>query len=570
MTQWYNSVMRRVNASIPFLAPMALFTASGALGLGVAYDLRLSLPWFVSLVLGVALYAGVACAPRRRLATVTALMALWCTGYGLLLMVQYRHLGFGTKLGLAARLGQLTSAPFPDVTPLYIDPNAAASFIAPGLPLIIGLALVDRGLRRRVWIAAAVIVSFGVLLTVSRGAFMALAMAGVLWGLVRWQEHAMRRDATGPMPGRHQWMGAVAICSLVALGILAIAGDPRIQRALDSALFRAEDRLALYRNSLFLAFEFPFSGIGPGGVFGQMYSRFQLLIVPTFLGYAHNLFLGIWLAQGLLGLASFAWLLVAAIRRIAPTLRTRDRQQQGAAIACCVILFHGITDAPQYDTSWPTMILAFGLLAIIAAPAAMPLVAGDQPSRSADVATRARRGRMGRRLALAALVTGLVAFTPHLAAAGAANYAAILHARAMLAPGLSQDERAVLMAESITWINYGLHLAPGSPLVQKRLGMLALGQGDYPRAIAALERARVVLGADQATRKALGLAYVWNGQPLHGARLLAQLDNGAEIREELETWPYTWEERGRSDLAAYARQAAQALDTFTPGTGVGP
>lgn len=562
--------MRRVNAPIPFLAPIALFTAGGALGLGVTYDLRLSLPWFVSLVLGVVCYAGIARAPRPRLALVAALMALWCTGYSLFLIVQYRHLGFGTKLGLAARLGQLTSGPFPNVTPLFIDPNAAASFIAPGLPLIIGLALAARGLRRAAWIVAAVIVAAGVLLTASRGAFAALAAAGVLWGLLRLQGRAMRHGAIIFAPRRRQWMVAAAICGLVAFGILALAGDPRIQRALDSALFRAEDRLALYRNGLFLALEFPFSGIGPGRVFGQMYSRFQLLIVPTFLGYAHHLFLGVWLAQGLPGLAGFAWLLVATIRRIAPTLHTRDLEQQGAAIACCVLLFHGITDAPQYDSSWPTMILAFGLLALIAAPAATPGAGGDQPAGPANVATESCRGSGGRRLALAALVTGLVALTPHLVAAGAANYAAILHARAMLAPGLSQDERVALMAESIAWVNHGLRLASGSPLVQKRLGMLALDQGDYPRAIAALERARAVLGADQATRKALGLAYVWNGEPLRGARLLAQLDNGAEIREELNTWPYAWEERGRSDLAVYARQAAQAMDTLPPGTGARP
>lgn len=153
----------------------------------------------------------------------------------------------------------------------------------------------------------------------------------------------------------------------------------------------------------------------------------------------------------------------------------------------------------------------------------------------------------------------LIATAPHLAAAGAGNVAAWFQARAMLAEGLAQEERAALMHESVVWVNHGLRIAPDSPLIQKRLGMLALDLGDYPRAINALERAQILFASDQATCKALGMAYVWNGDPDHGAEILAHLDYADEVREELGIWVYAWKDRGRDDLAAYAQRAAQAM-----------
>jgi hypothetical protein len=89
--------------------------------------------------------------------------------------------------------------------------------------------------------------------------------------------------------------------------------------------------------------------------------------------------------------------------------------------------------------------------------------------------------------------------------------------------------------------------------------MLALDLGDYPRAINALERAQTWFAADQATHKALGMAYVWHGEPDRGARMLAHLDQASEVREELAIWVYAWRERGRDDLAAYAKRAAEVM-----------
>ncbi|MCS6841898.1 MAG: O-antigen ligase family protein [Roseiflexus sp.] len=539
--------------SIPFLRPLILFVVGGVLGTLVAYDPELSLAWLLPMMAGAAWYLGIVTVLRHRLTMIAAVLALWGSGYGVLLATQYRYLGFSEKLRLAAWLGRLLSAPFPDMTPMFIDANAAASFLAPTAPLVIGLTWTARGVSRAAWSVAGAVVTLGLMLTSSRGAFVALAVAGILWLLVRVRAHLRQ---SGAHMLRFDWRRAI-IPSIAVTG--AVAGSallirhPLAQDALAAAMLRAADRLAVYRNSLFLALDFPFSGIGPGAVFGQMYSRFQLLILPTYIGYAHNLFLGVWLAQGIIGLIGFLWLLIASLRRIAPTLHTQPLIGQSAAIGCLVILLHGLTDAPQYATSWATMILAFGLFGItvaICCPAdASRHTIGQTPQRRASHALGV----------IAAGIIALMVSAPHLAAAGASNLAAWLQARAMLTEGLTREKRAALVDGAVAWVNHGLRIAPDSPLVQKRLGMLALELGDYPRAIRALERAQTVFAADQATRKAIGLAYVWNGNPDRGAEILAQLDYADEVREELGVWVSAWRDRGRDDLAAYARRAAQLM-----------
>lgn len=545
--------MKQALNSIPFLKPLILFVVGGVLGTLVAYDPALSLAWLASMLLGTTLYLAIVTALRHRLATVALAPALWSIGYSVMLATQYRHLGFTEKLGLAAWLGRLLSAPFPDMTPVFVDANAAASFLAPAIPLIVGLAWTARGAYRAAWGIAAAAVGLGLLLTASRGAFVALAAASLLWLLMRFQAYTHRSGARPPrLDRRGAIIAGAAVAGIIAGGALLVR-HPLAQDAFASALLRAGDRLAVYRNCLFLALDFPFSGIGPGAVFGQMYSRFQLLIIPTYIGYAHNLFLGVWLAQGIVGLTGFLWLLIASLRRIAPMLHAQAPLTQGAAIGCTVILLHGLTDAPQYDTSWATMILAFGLFGITAA-AVRP---SDTPVRVVEPVPQRRTIR-----SWTIAIAGVIAFAlsaPHLAAAGAGNYAAWFHSRAMLAKGLTQEKRVALMHESVVWVNHGLRMAPDSPLIQKRLGMLALDLGDYPRAINALERAQTWFAADQATCKALGLAYVWNGDPDHGAEILAHLDYANEAREELGIWVYAWKDRGRDDLAAYAQRAAQIM-----------
>ncbi len=278
-----------------------------------------------------------------------------------------------------------------------------------------------------------------------------------------------------------------------------------------------------------------------------MYSRFQLLILVPFVGYAHNLFLAVWLAQGLLGLLGFGALILASARLIWRGLRGEGGPiNWGAAIGCAVVLLHGLTDAPQYDTSWAALLMAFALLGAAVAGA-----------RLADARPPIwiRLGR-GRSLALTAvLLVALLFAGPSLLAAASANIAAVLQARSLLEP-LPDHERAALGEAAETWADRGLAFTPASMAAGKRRGLLALTAGDFGAAIRLLEPALDQAPADQSIRKALGYAYVWDGRLAEGIALLKRLDRAAEVQQELDVWPFAWEQERRADLAQRARAAA--------------
>jgi O-antigen ligase len=532
---------------VPLAAPLTLFVLGAIAGLAASYDLRLSMQWVLWLVAGSALYLIVvlfAVTPAR-LQLVAAIPVIAASLFGLLLVTQYRHLGFAPKFESVAGLGQITSAAFPELWRRPIDANAAAAFLEGSLPLAVALALVARRRMRLLAALAAALTGLGVLLTASRGSWVALTLVGLLALLLR---------ARGA--GRRYHKGRLLVpAALLLAGMGLLSLSPSGQAALASAALRAADRLALYRNSLFLALDFPFTGIGPGGTFGMVYSQFQLLIGVPFLGYAHNLPLAIWLAQGLLGLLGFFGLLLGSARLIWRGLGQAGHSApgtllSGAALGCLASLLHGLTDSPQYDTSWPTLFMIFSLLGIAVAAArcidSRPLV-WVRPNR--------------RRALLLATIGCLVVVLsgPRIAAAAAANVAAIFEARAALARRLDDTERAALRARALHWAEQGLALHAASLPALKRQASLRMTQRDFAGAALSLEQALARSPADQSIRKALGYAYVWSGRVDQGVAQLAQLDRRDEIVAELNIWPQAWRERGRPDLAEQAQQAARAL-----------
>jgi hypothetical protein len=64
---------------------------------------------------------------------------------------------------------------------------------------------------------------------------------------------------------------------------------------------------------------------------------------------------------------------------------------------------------------------------------------------------------------------------------------------------------------------------------------------------------------DQAVRKALGYALIWEGSPEQGAMLLSSLERAADIPDELQQWEDYWSQQGDSRRAANARIALQRL-----------
>lgn len=113
-----------------------------------------------------------------------------------------------------------------------------------------------------------------------------------------------------------------------------------------------------------------------------------------------------------------------------------------------------------------------------------------------------------------------------------------------VAPALLHFQRSLAFDPANTTSNY-------------RIGHIALLSGNFYLAVSHLESAFQEDLDHRGVRKALGLAYVWNGNITEGAALLKMIP---EAVEELDVYTWWWNTQGRSDLSSYAERALGLLN----------
>jgi O-antigen ligase len=112
------------------------------------------------------------------------------------------------------RVGDITQRKDGRVQGLMGESNQYGAFVAMSLPAMISVALLARGVWRTLWILAAVVTAVTLLMTVSRGAFVGIAV-GAICGVLFFKRY---------VPGRRLAMwGAATAISLVLVLIIAVA-----------------------------------------------------------------------------------------------------------------------------------------------------------------------------------------------------------------------------------------------------------------------------------------------------------------------------------------------------------
>ncbi len=530
---------------IPLANPMLLYLLGALISALTAYDPWICVPFLIALGTGALAYVATIIIARDHIGLKQLVTGLVCGAALLACLVafQYRYLSWEEKFGPAVAIGQLLSAPFPAFLPDVMRNNVAALLFEGILPLALGLAVMVRSWQRWLSVIAALLIGLGLFLTSSRGAWVALVAVSLVAGLavLRMRANSQRmRQIAGVL-------GIIGVLILLATIVVAVLRP----EAISSALFRAEDRSILYRNSFYMALEVPFTGVGGGASFGLAYAQLQLLIGVVFLTYAHNLFLSVWLAHGLLGLLGFCGMLVGTLRLVWRALPRLNPLGLGAALGCLGQLLHGLTDAPQYD-QFLVIVVCFALFGMLIAATRL---ADPRPLGWLQLGRRAWVGFA------VAICGGLILFGPQAAALAATNVARLVYLRAVVTMrDATPMARGQVIDSARTWAELGLRVAPASMAARKAHGMIDLTAEHYGEAISALEQAAPAFPQDQALTKALGYAYIWYGYTTEGAKLLHHLDRAREVRGELDTWQQVWRERGQPDLAQRAQAAAVAFD----------
>ena len=328
-----------------------------------------------------------------------------------------------------------------------------------------------------------------------------------------------------------------------------------------------ESRFDLAVNTARLIGDYPFTG---GGLrsFPGLYSQY-IMVTPYFLfSYSHNLYLDIFLEQGLLGgIAILAVVLGGAWMLIRRAREAREDSlityfAEAVLVGILIMLLHGMVDDPLYgDTGTPLLLLLPALAIMLVNTENPPLTMTDQsqgtgyPSKDSRIRRIVIPG-----IVLIVFFSVIATFQRSLFAIWYSNLGAVEMSRIELMNwpinkwNDNPDVSPLIKAENLFYTT--LIYNPNQRTARHRLGLVAMQERDFIRAQYELERAYEIDPEHRGIRKALGYTYVWMGNLNDAAMMLIGVH---EAESEMEIYSWWWRDRERQDLSAQATEMARLL-----------
>jgi putative inorganic carbon (HCO3(-)) transporter len=238
---------------------------------------------------------------------------------------------------------------------LYGDANYVAMYMEPPVAFAMALVLFDRTPRWR-WLGAAwlSITGLALLLTLSKGAYLALVLLGVVVIL------RLRR-----------WMLPLLI-GLVGLAFL-VSRIPLVAQRISTSENSLVGRFQIYGATIRLMQDHPIFGYGIGG-FDYIYRR------KTPQPYPHDIWLTFWVELGLVGLIAFAIIFFGLLWRgwrALPKTEGFYRVVLWGVLGALVLWgIHGLADTPYWKND---MAVEFWVLAAIEVVAIWSFTAKSKP-----------------------------------------------------------------------------------------------------------------------------------------------------------------------------------------------
>ncbi len=507
--------------------PLALFLLSAVFGVWPAYDRSMCWNTLMALVAGFLLYGLISrlAISHRWWHTIATFIVFTGVLLSLYFVSQYAYFGYPEKIGAISRLGAFISKIIPPAVIWVPTANSVATFLEGGLFLAVALVLTEKHSEKRwAWrtggFICAGLIALALLMSTSRGAWLAILVASVLWLALHWRP--MRAVV---IVGTALTL-ALAIYVIVRRDIMVLGDIPIANRIL-IPLFIRPDRLYVYRNSIYLIQDFPLTGIGLGEQFAMVLSRYALLIQYPFLTYSHNLYLQVWLEHGLLGAIAWLWLM-AALCQAARTAAKPDTDflYQGTWLGLTAIFVHGVSDARQYVDLW-CWFPFFGLLGLNAA-----ILLRRTSAMPPSVVPKGRRWVLPAGAVCVFLIVVVVSLHP-VSATWHANLGCVFQARGDLLTSLNDGQKTALRQQAVDHYRRAIQSDPYNRTAQQRLGLITMDEAKFHDAAGHLQMAWRADPDNATTHKALGLAYVWVGE-LERAKPLLQ--NVPDIVQELNMW----------------------------------
>ena len=512
----------------PFDRPLLLFVLAAALGAWNAYSQQAGWNRFWLIIAGITVYIGIVYAPvevefrgSKRISPVRAFLIILPAAISVYSLLTTDWMQWAQKLPWLNPWRSWIMMLRPAFSGITLHPNVVGGVLAALVPLqLAALLSVKRSGTQTLLGALCLGLSvLGLFMSASRGAWLALAIVLAAWGLwwLSGQVGNRRKGLSDPRLRRTLWV--VALSSVVVM--LCVAVFVMLSRGQMRDL---DGRLALWRNSLDLALDYPLSGLGLAS-FEMPYSSYVLLVHVGYLTHAHNLLLDVWLGQGLLGLLGFGWLLAVAVRTGQPASPWRN----AAFASLAVILLHGLLDDAFYGYDGRAIVLLFVPFALLARSAMAP-----EASDQRQVSMKRRNVYAIPILCSACVVLTVAALAlPSGRAVIQANLGTLVQTRAELSvyqwptwpiQDALRRSSEVSLEPAIARYATALALDPHNVAANRRLGQIELSKGQYDAARQHLETAFENAPGQRATRQMLGESYAITGDVKRAVSLWRTVD----------------------------------------------
>lgn len=516
-----------------FDAPLFLLLFLGYVSIWPAADRVAAWGKFGLLVLAVVVYYLIVWWQRRKPAEIErgAAQVAWVlvTLAGALLLYFLLTVDWSqhqAKVALIATVGEALRAVLPRVSADSVHPNVFGGVLAVILPFAVALTLSTRSASRRargnvaarrarlLALTLTILIGAGIILSQSRAAWMALAIAAFVW-VLRWSI-----GTTLPNSRNQQRAFLVSAIVLVLTVCIIFVTFPEPFLAVLSHLLAEQGRFDLYRQSVMLLFDYPFLGGGLGS-FMMTHVTYSYLTHVGFSTHAHNTLLNVSLEMGVGGVLLLVWMGVLFGRNLLGDLKARPLTlwRGAAGFAFLIILLHGLFDDPLYSSR--ALPLLFVPLAFVAP------------------ATKRRRRRKRSRIPSSLVIVAglLLALTlavlwQPLASLTLSNWGAVRQSRLELSTYAWPDwpiqdavRREVDLTIPRAYYEQALAIDPYNVAANRRLGQIALSLGEYEAALTHLERAYTIAPWDNGTRQMWGEALIVTGKVERGTVLWSDVAN---------------------------------------------
>lgn len=569
-------ILRIAARQFPFLLtgfeiPLAIFLVSAGIGVWAAYNPELAWGKFWVLCSAVLLFCAVSRQPKSNILIMPGIATFLAVLIAIFFIFSNNWITQPSDLSIINQVGRLWMGFRPELIASEMSANFAGGLLAIFLPFTVAAIWMSTVQHRLGWLIAYIngcaIILFGLFLSSSRGAWLAL-VAGfcgwLLWKISNWIAKRFQKPVM-----------VIFALTLLVFGMLLI-GFIRIYPGGVVALANrlpglpsGASRLDIAQSATRLISDFPFTG---GGLrsFPGLYSQYIMVIPYYMYGYSHNFFTDLFLELGIFG--GLAWLVVAlsGLWLLLQLLTNKNSPPEyrfiigAVGVAYLVMLVHGLVEDAIFGEQGTIFLFFLPAMAVglTRSSQMLQLVNTSDPNRDDKKMKPSLQLWMGLSvLVFVMIVIGLVIGNPSTRAQWYANLGAISMSKQDLAGwpldqwNSNTDTSGYEPAMEDFLRSVKIH--PKQRTAWHRMGLVSLQSRDFVQAVYHFENALLIDPMHRGIRKNLGYAYTWNDDEEEAFSLLKTIPESAGEMDVYSRW---WREQHQPELAKKAKAMAIELE----------